>query len=112
MARELFAVAFIVLLLLAGCEGQPKTNASNTGGGGIGPYQNHQDIQGKSSTNSGLSTQARATGKPPLSGAEVPGNADSPAESNGGTGGSPPAYPSAIAQGKTSNVQNNSTAGR
>jgi hypothetical protein len=34
------------------------------------------------------------------SGTQAPGNADSPTESNGGTGGSPKAYPLAIAQGK------------
>ena len=112
MTHGLRTFGLLLVLVLAGCKGQPKTNASNTGGGGIGPYQNHPDVQGKSSTNSGLSAQARGVGRPPASGAEVPGNADSPTESNGGTGGSPPPYPSAIGQGKTTNDQSNSTAGR
>jgi hypothetical protein len=57
------ATTLFLGLLLCGCKGQPPTNAADTGGGGIGPYQNHPDIQGKSSTESGKSPQAQATGR-------------------------------------------------
>ncbi len=76
-------------------------------------YQNHPDVQGKSSTESGKSPQAQATGRVPNGGAEVPENWNSPSESNGGTGGSPApelvraAHAGAASQGKTTNDQNN-----
>ena len=118
MVRGAIAMLFSVMLL-CGCKGQPATNAADTGGGGIGPHQNHPDIQGKSSTESGKSPQAQATGRVPNGGAEVPENWNSPSESNGGTGGSPApelvraAHAGAASQGKTADDQsNNNPAGR
>ncbi len=110
MARGTLVLVFSAALILGGCQGQPKTNAADTGGGGIGRYQDHRDTQGKSSTNAGISAAPEASGQPPQSGVQVPGNADSPAESNGGTGGSPKPYPLAVAQGQT-NEQNSNTVG-
>jgi hypothetical protein len=101
------AIAVVVpALLLVGCEGQPPTQAAYTGGGGIGFHQNHPDTSEKSATYSGQSASAATLGQVLGSGTKEPGNADSPTESNGGTGGSPKAYPLAIAQGKAANDQN------
>ena len=42
MARGTLVIVLSAALVLAGCEGQPKTNAADTGGGGIGRYQDHR----------------------------------------------------------------------
>ncbi len=103
--RCAIAVVFSAVLFV-GCQGQPPTQAAYTGGGGIGFHQDHKDTSQKSATDSGQSSSARTAGQVLGSGTQVPGNADSPTESNGGTGGSPPPYPLAIAQGKAANDQN------
>lgn len=101
------AIAVVIpTLLLLGCQGQPPTQAAYTGGGGIGSHQDHKDTSEKSATDSGQSAGAETLGQVLGSGTQAPGNADSPTESNGGTGGSPKAYPLAIAQGKAANDQN------
>jgi hypothetical protein len=97
--------AMFAAVLLTGCQGQPPTQAAYTGGGGIGSHQDHKDQSGKSSTDSGQSAGGGTQGQVLGSGTEVPGNADSPTESNGGTGGSPKASPLAIAQGKAADEQ-------
>jgi hypothetical protein len=88
MVRPTVVIVCSAAAILSGCQGQPKTNAANTGGGGIGPYQDHHEVRAKS-------------------GAEAPGNADSPAESNGGTGGAPQPYPTAVAQSKANEQSSN-----
>ena len=104
------AIAVVVFaVLLAGCQGQPPTQAAYTGGGGIGAHQDHKDTSEKSATDSGQSSGAGTLGQVLGSGTQAPDNADSPTESNGGTGGSPKAYPLAIAQGKAANDQNTNT---
>ncbi len=105
--RWAIAVVFPAVLLV-GCEGQPRTQAAYTGGGGIGFHQDHKDTSVKAATDSGQSASAKTLGQVLGSGAQAPGNVDSPTESNGGTGGSPQAYPLAIAQGKAANDQNTS----
>jgi hypothetical protein len=103
--RCAIAVVFAAVLFV-GCQGQPPTQAAYTGGGGIGSHQDHKDTSERSATDSGQSAGAGTLGQVFGSGTQAPGNADSPTESNGGTGGSPKAYPLAIAQGKaTANEQ-------
>ena len=105
-------VTFAALLLI-GCEGQPPTQAAYTGGGGIGFHQDHRDTAAKSATYTGQSASAGGLGQALGSGVEVPGNADSPTESNGGTGGSAKPVPLGIVgQGKTTNDQNNNSTGK
>src|SRR5215472_1979756 len=100
-------------VLFVGCQGQPPTQAAYTGGGGIGSHQDHKDTSEKSTTYSGQSAGAGTLGQVLGSGTQAPGNADSPTESNGGTGGSPKAYPLAIAQGKVAaNEQNTNPSSR
>src|SRR3954468_8071390 len=109
MPRSIAVPAFAAVLLI-GCEGQPPTQAAYTGGGGIGFHQDHRDTADKSATYTGQSASAEGLGQALGSGIESPGNADSPTESNGGTGGSPKPVPLAIfGQGKTTNDKNNST---
>ena len=110
--RCAIAVGFAAVLFV-GCQGQPPTQAAYTGGGGIGSHQDHKDMSEKSATDSGQSAGAGTLGQVLGSGTQSPGNADSPTESNGGTGGSPKAYPLAIAQGKpAANVQNTNPSSR
>ena len=110
--RCAIAVVFAAVLFV-GCQGQPPTQAAYTGGGGIGSHQDHKDTSEKSATDSGQSAGAGTLGQVFGSGTQAPGNADSPTESNGGTGGSPKAYPLAIAQSKAAaNGQNTNPSSR
>jgi hypothetical protein len=74
------------VILLTGCPANVGTNDRNTGGGGISPYEGHS-ARKQDASGTGSSATARGQGPVPGSGAaNEPGNAQSPTESNGGTG--------------------------
>lgn len=63
-----------------------ETSPQNTGGGGISAYEGHS-ARTQNASGTGSSSTARGQGPVPDSGAPAePGNAQSPSESNGGTG--------------------------
>ena len=79
--------AIPAVLLLAACTPNVETSPQNTGGGGISPYEGHS-ARKQDASGTGASAGSRSQGPVPGSGApNEPGNAQSPTESNGGTGG-------------------------
>ena len=88
MKRIAGVLAVPAMLLLASCAANVGTNPQNTGGGAISPYESHS-ARKQDASGTGSSAAARGQGPVPGSGApNEPGNAQSPTESNGGTGGS------------------------
>ncbi len=113
MARSALFLLFSAVLMV-GCQGNQKTDDANTGGGGIGAHQDHNGNLGRSSTDTGESPGGGGLGQVFGSGVQDPGNADSPTESNGGTGGAPPAptLRASAQPGNHSNDNNRSTGKR
>ena len=86
MKQVAVLMAIPAALLLAGRAANVETNPQNTGGGGISPYEGHS-ARKRDASGTGASAGARSQGPVPESGApNEPGNAESPTESNGGTG--------------------------
>jgi hypothetical protein len=87
MKRTLAALP--IILALAGCDANPGPDPHNTGGGGISPYEGHS-ARTPGATGTGSSASARGQGPVEGTGAPAePGNAQSPTESNGGSGSMP-----------------------
>lgn len=80
------ALILLAFLFLGGCAKNVATNPHDTGGGGISWYEGHS-ARKPGASGTGSSSTNRGQGPVEGSGApDEPGNADSPAESNGGQG--------------------------